>query len=169
MQLAVAFSPPATDGGAFILDYQYAYNGGSFASAGRTTSPITITGLTNGTIYSIQIKAANYIGAGLPSNTVTATPQPTGPVVIPPVEYDPSAGTITVTCDAFTSFTPIPAYSSYYASDQNAAYVESITTDSTNTIVVITQFYSPEPGTVDSTITFGDGVRTSLNSNIFQS
>jgi hypothetical protein len=106
---------------------------------------------------------------------VTAKPQPTGPVVDlnVPVEYDPSAGTITVTCDLFTSFTPDPAYSSYYASDQNAAYVESITNtppnNPTNTIVVITQFYRPGPGTVDSTITFGDGVRTSLASNIFQS
>jgi titin len=184
-QLAIAFSPPTTDGGSVITNYEYSTDNGTTFTALNpvdTISPITIPNsatLTNGTLYSVRIRARNNLGpelgTGTVSNMVTAKPQPTGPVVDlnVPVEYDPSAGTITVTCDLFTSFTPDPAYSSYYASDQNAAYVESITNtppnNPTNTIVVITQFYRPGPGTVDSTITFGDGVRTSLASNIFQS
>lgn len=164
-QLSVAFSPPTSDGGAFILDYQYAYNGGSFTSAGRTTSPITITGLTNGTSYSIQIKAANYIGAGLPSNPETAKPQLSGPNVLSAIA-DNDQLNATLTCSIFSSFTPTPSASRFISSNQYDAYVESITTNATNTIVVIGRFEYPRP-VVASYIILSDGVRISQISNPF--
>jgi len=80
-QLTVTFTPPST-GGSPITDYQYSV-GGSFLSAG-STSPFTITGLTNGQLYSVVIRAVNIVGAGALSNTETGTPATT-----------PSAPTIT--------------------------------------------------------------------------
>ncbi len=72
--LAVAFTAGAS--GSTILNYEYQVNGtGPWVSSGGTTSPITIPGLTNGTSYSVQIRAVSAIGNGSGSNTVSATPR----------------------------------------------------------------------------------------------
>jgi len=77
-QLSVAFTAPSSNGGASITDYEVSTDGGSnFTSAGTTTSPIVITGLTNGTTYSVQIKARNSVGLGAASAAVEATPAAT--------------------------------------------------------------------------------------------
>ena len=75
-QVEIAFTAGA-DGGAAITNYQYSIDGGTTWIALNpldTTSPITITGLTNGTQYSIQIRAVNSVGAGAASTAVTSTP-----------------------------------------------------------------------------------------------
>ena len=85
-QLSVAFTAGA-DGGSAITNYKYSTDGGSTFTAvspAATTSPIVITGLTNGTTYSVQIKAVNAIGDGTATATTTGTPSTT-----------PSAPTIT--------------------------------------------------------------------------
>ncbi len=66
------------DGGSSILDYEYTLNNGStFTSAGTTTSPITVTGLTNDTVSTVKIRAINAVGAGPLSNAVSGTPTET--------------------------------------------------------------------------------------------
>lgn len=71
----VSFTAPTSNGGNAITDYLYSIdNGTSYTSADKTTSPITITGLTNGTEYTIRIKAENEIGEGTASTSVTVTP-----------------------------------------------------------------------------------------------
>ena len=45
-------------------------------------SPITVTGLTNGKVYSLALKAVNENGAGPPSEEVLFTPYNT-PVPLP--------------------------------------------------------------------------------------
>jgi len=73
-QLTVAFTA-GSDGGSAITDYEYSINGGStFTSAATTTSPIVITGLTNGTPYDVQLKALNIAGAGAATSTTQGTP-----------------------------------------------------------------------------------------------
>ena len=76
-QLSVAFTPPTSDGGSAIANYQYSIDGGtnyvSFSPA-QTNSPLVITGLTNGTTYTVRIKAVNNGGPGLESNSDTGTP-----------------------------------------------------------------------------------------------
>ncbi len=75
-QLSVAFTPGG-DGGSAITNYKYSIDGGtSFVacSPSQTTSPIVITGLTNGTTYNIQIKAVNAIGDGTATASTAATP-----------------------------------------------------------------------------------------------
>lgn len=74
-QLSVAFTAPSSNGGATITDYEVSTDGGStFTSAATTTSPIVVTGLTNGTTYSVQIKARNSAGLGAASATMPGTP-----------------------------------------------------------------------------------------------
>ncbi|WP_164732899.1 YDG domain-containing protein, partial [Flagellimonas marinaquae] len=60
-----------------ITNYEYTLDGGDTWTAfdpAVTTSPVSITGLTNGTEYSIQIRAVNSNGSGTASSTVTVTP-----------------------------------------------------------------------------------------------
>jgi hypothetical protein len=73
-QLTVAFTA-GSDGGSPIIDYLYSTdNGTTYLNAGITSSPITITGLTNGTTYDVIITALNAMGTGLLSNSVSGTP-----------------------------------------------------------------------------------------------
>jgi titin len=71
--LGVAFVPGYT-GGSPIISYQFATsvgagtnNFGSWTTATGTTSPLTITGLSNGTTYSVELRAMNNDGSGPPS------------------------------------------------------------------------------------------------------
>jgi len=78
--VAISFTPGA-QGGSAISNYQYALstNGGSTygsftaLSPTDTTSPITITGLTNNTTYYLKLKAVNTDGAGAESSAVSFT------------------------------------------------------------------------------------------------
>jgi hypothetical protein len=76
----------ASDGGSPITNYEYSTdNGATFTafSPAITTSPATITGLTNGTTYLIVLKAVNAIGTSAASATLSSTPiDPPGTPVI---------------------------------------------------------------------------------------
>jgi hypothetical protein len=48
-------------------------NGGSYVSAGTTTSPFTITGLSGRTTYSVNLKARNSVGLSTASSSLSAT------------------------------------------------------------------------------------------------
>jgi hypothetical protein len=74
--LTIYFTPGANNGSS-VSNYQYSINNGSTFSALSPTdavSPITVTGLTNGTTYQIVIKAVSNLGVGLPSNMLSSAP-----------------------------------------------------------------------------------------------
>jgi hypothetical protein len=78
-KLTVAFTAPSSDGGVAITNYKYSINGGSSYTAlspASTSNPFEITGLTNGTTYSVVILAVNSVGDGTPSSAVNGTPAP---------------------------------------------------------------------------------------------
>jgi large repetitive protein len=65
------------DGGSSITNYEYSLDGGQTWIAfnpAQTTSPVTITGLDNGTEYTIILRAINENGAGAASESVKVTP-----------------------------------------------------------------------------------------------
>jgi hypothetical protein len=70
-QVSVAFTAPSDNGGAAISDYEYQLDGGSWVSTGTDATPVVITGLTNGTAYSIKLRAVNSAGNGTESAAVT--------------------------------------------------------------------------------------------------
>ena len=71
-RVTVAFTAGANNGAA-ITDYEYSLNGGTYTSAGTTTSPFTITGLNGRTAYSVTIKARNSVGLSTASSSLSAT------------------------------------------------------------------------------------------------
>jgi Fibronectin type III domain len=65
-QATVAFTAPSSNGGATITKYTVTSNPGSITATG-TSSPITITGLTNGTSYIFTVTATNSVGTSAAS------------------------------------------------------------------------------------------------------
>lgn len=87
-QLSVAFTAPTSDGGSAITGYEYSTdNGATWVSAASTSSPIVITGLTNGTVYNVKLRAVNAVGDGSASGAVSQTPtsggssEPSAPLI----------------------------------------------------------------------------------------
>jgi len=65
------------NGGSPITDYEYSLNSGSsWSSAGDNSSPIIISGLTNGTVYTIQLRARNLAGPSISSSQISVAPIP---------------------------------------------------------------------------------------------
>jgi hypothetical protein len=68
-----------SDGGSSITNYEYSTDDGttwSPFSPSVTGSPVTITGLSNGTIYTIRLRAINAVGASNNSDSVSVAPIP---------------------------------------------------------------------------------------------
>lgn len=70
-QATVSFTAPAANGGSAITSYTVTSNPGSITASG-SSSPITVTGLTNGTSYTFSVKANNIAGAGAASTASNA-------------------------------------------------------------------------------------------------
>ena len=82
-QVSIAFTA-GSNNGSTITNYKYSTDGTTYTafSPSDTTTPVIVTGLTNGTPYTIRIKAVNAAGDGTASSSVTATP------VAPIVTYE---------------------------------------------------------------------------------
>ncbi|MFP5039385.1 fibronectin type III domain-containing protein [Parasediminibacterium sp. JCM 36343] len=75
-QASVAFTPPVDNGGAAITTYTVTSTPGGFTPTG-SSSPIVVTGLTNGTAYTFTVKATNSVGQSAASTASSAvTPVP---------------------------------------------------------------------------------------------
>jgi hypothetical protein len=75
-QLAIYFTAGASNGSS-ITNYEFSTNNGgawTVRSPAATTSPLTITGLTNGTGYTVRLRAINAAGSGDSSTAITETP-----------------------------------------------------------------------------------------------
>jgi titin len=76
--LSIAFTAPTSNGGSTVSTYEYSVNGGTTwtrRASGGNTSPLVISGLTNGVAYNVKIRSVNGIGAGAESSAQTAIPQ----------------------------------------------------------------------------------------------
>ncbi|WP_298120093.1 fibronectin type III domain-containing protein [uncultured Aurantimicrobium sp.] len=66
---------PSSSGTSAITSYEYSTDGGStWTDTSSTFTTITATGLTNGTSYSVAVRAKSTAGAGASSSVLTATP-----------------------------------------------------------------------------------------------
>jgi hypothetical protein len=87
-EATVSFTIPASNGGSVITNYTVTSSPGGLIGGGLTT-PIIVSGLTNGTPYTFTMSATNIIGTGLssspPSNSVT-------PMTVPDIISGLTAG-----------------------------------------------------------------------------
>ena len=101
-QAIVSFTVSTYDGGGAITNYTVTSNPGGFTASGAT-SPLTVTGLTNGTAYTFTIVATNSLSnssASSPSNSVTP--------IVPTIPDAPTIGTASsaISQNATVTFTP---------------------------------------------------------------
>jgi uncharacterized protein (TIGR02145 family) len=89
---SVAFVAPTNNGGSAITSYTVTSSPGGITAMG-TTSPINVTGLTNGTSYTFSVVATNAIGNSVASAASTAvTPVAPNTVPDPPTAVVATAG-----------------------------------------------------------------------------
>jgi fibronectin type 3 domain-containing protein len=72
-KVVMAWAAPTSNGGRPITGYTATASPGG-ATCSTTSLGCTITGLTNGTTYTVSVTAKNVIGSGPASNALTATP-----------------------------------------------------------------------------------------------
>ena len=152
-QVMVNFTPPASNGGSPILDYTVTSHPGNLTATG-SASPITINGLTNGTVYTFTVAARNDDGTSQASGASNNTT---------PRLYAPTTGTIN-NLVVFIRFSDQPEFTlplSYYDNLFNLAgnslknfYLEN----SYNTLTVNSTFYPSSGGSV---ISYQDSYPTS--------
>ena len=73
-QVTLAFTAPASNGGAPITNYTASCTPGPITVSNQGMLNITVTGLTNGTIYNCTVTAINSVGPGPASGAVSVTP-----------------------------------------------------------------------------------------------
>ena len=72
--LSIPFTAGA-NGGSAITGYQYSLDGGTtWQSVNGVASPSVVSGLTNGTSYTVELRALNAAGTSGPSNSETGVP-----------------------------------------------------------------------------------------------
>ncbi len=77
---SIAFTAPASNGGSTITGFTASCTTTtSVTNATGTASPITVSGLINGLIYSCVVTASNAVGTSAPSTAATVTPSTGAP------------------------------------------------------------------------------------------
>jgi hypothetical protein len=75
--ITVYWNAPSSNGNGTILNYEYSIDNGTTWTSmlpAQTTSPYTISGLTNGTVYQVKLRAVNAAGSGLASAVALGSP-----------------------------------------------------------------------------------------------
>jgi hypothetical protein len=89
-QASVSFTAPASNGGFAIISYTVTSSPGNFTATG-SSSPLTVTGLTNGIGYTFTVTATTSLGTG-PASSASSSVTPYVPVAPSTVEYLVVAG-----------------------------------------------------------------------------
>ncbi len=100
-QASISFTAPTSTGGLDITSYTASCVTGTTAAVtgSATSSPIVVTGLTNGSAYSCSVTATNSLGVGAASSTVSVTPVSSTQVVL---TYSTPAPFVTAVTAAYT-------------------------------------------------------------------
>ena len=136
-QASVPFTAPASNGGSTITSYTATSSPGNITrtlfQAGSGT--ITVTGLTNGTAYTITVTATNANGTGAasdPSNSVTPATVPGAPTGVSATAGNAQAS-VSFTAPASNGGSPI---TSYTATSTPGNFTGTLTQAGSGTITV---------------------------------
>jgi hypothetical protein len=99
--VAISFTAPTNNGGSPITNYEYSFNNSSWTalSPADATSPVTVSGLTQNTAYTIYLRGVNVVGSGPGSTGVSFTTEgvPTGTPTITSVTVGNTTATVNYT------------------------------------------------------------------------
>lgn len=119
-QASIAFTPPTSNGGSSITGYTVTSSPGSFTATG-VSSPIVVSGLTNGTAYTFTVTASNSVGTSAAS-TASSSVTPAG------------AGQITYTIlDSYTN--SVPTGTSYVKLQYYSQYIDAGSIDASPFVI----------------------------------
>ena len=112
--LAVYWTGPASDGGSAVTGYRVQWKeaadswdtAADVSEATTTETSHTITGLTDGTEYSVRVLAINEVGESPPSEDGTGTPRETVPPELSEASVDGTTLTLTFNEDLDESSVP---------------------------------------------------------------
>jgi hypothetical protein len=74
----VSWTAPVSNGGGVISSYTVKSSPGGFTATAPTATPVTVSGLTNGTAYTFTVTATNAIGTSAPSTASAAVTPASG-------------------------------------------------------------------------------------------
>lgn len=115
----LTFDAPSDDGGIPISGYDISLDGGASWQIVATDSPVTLSGLTNGVLYTVSLRAVNAAGPGPASDTATLLPLSAIVGVPTDVLGLPDDG------EAWLLFTPVPGAVGYEISVDDGAWTAS--------------------------------------------
>ncbi len=112
--VSISFATPVSNGGAAITGYTATCAGGGATAIGTSaSSPVVVTGLTNGTTYNCVVTATNSAGTSTASASVIVIPA-AGGVPGVPTNVSATAGnayaTIAFTAPASAGVSPVTGY-----------------------------------------------------------
>jgi hypothetical protein len=126
---SLSFTAPASNGGAAVTGYTATCTAGGTSKTGAaSSSPVSVIGLTNGTLYTCTVTGTNSAGTGASSSSVSVTPVATAaaseyPAVYKTLAWDASASvTYSGSCSMTISTTGVPPY-------HDAYYLAPLSTD----------------------------------------
>ena len=129
-QVALTWSAPIDDGGLTISRYETRYssdsgsNWSAWTTTGSSSVSTTVTGLTNGTAYVFQVRAANDNGTGDASTTssaVTPSGLPAAPTGLTATAGDGSA-TLNWEAPSDDGGSTITGYQTRYSTDSGSSW-----------------------------------------------
>ncbi len=151
----VNFSAPNSNGGAAVTGYTVTASPGGSTATG-SGSPITISGLANGTAYTFTVRAANANGSGSPSavsNRVTPSTGPGAPTIGTVTPGDASA-TVSFTAPSDNGGSPIISYT---VTAGSAGYGGSTSASGTASPITVGNLINGQPYTFTITATNANG------------
>ncbi|XBJ48367.1 Ig-like domain-containing protein [Shewanella sp. H8] len=106
-QVSVSFSAPASNGGAAITAYTVTSSPSGITSSG-VGSPLTVTGLSNGTAYTFSVTATNSAGiSAASSSSNSVTPKSAQTITFTDPGAQSIGSTPTLTASASSGLTPV--------------------------------------------------------------
>ena len=157
-QVTLSFTAPQSDGGAPITSYAASCTPGPFTATSTGALSITVTGLTNGTVYDCSVKATNSVGTSAASPGVQVTP------IAPPVPVLTGVGSRKTHGTAGVFELPITGLSTVepriIGSGHLLVFQFDIPITSPGTVTL--QQYAPASGAVASAVANGNTVVVTL-------
>jgi hypothetical protein len=159
----VAFTPPTNTGRPAITGYAATSSPGGLTGTGAS-SPITVSGLTNGTTYTFTVTATNSEGTG-PASAASNPVTPSASGTAPSISSQPANQTVTAGATATFSVAATGTGTFAYQWRRNGSNISGATSASYTTPATTVSGGSANNGDLYSVVVTGDTAPTATSNN----